>query len=94
MNNINELFWNFSFRWVHDYQNACVDKLERFLRGEAFLRATHGINGGSRTPNLTFSTQTSRSRSDSGRSSPISRLTPIKTTFRARTDSYDSAISP
>ena len=23
-----------SFRWIHDYQDACVDKLERFLRGE------------------------------------------------------------
>ena len=22
------------FRWIHDYQDACVDKLERFLRGE------------------------------------------------------------
>lgn len=22
-------------RWIHDYQDACVDKLERFLRGEA-----------------------------------------------------------
>lgn len=23
------------FRWIHDYQDACVDKLERFMRGEA-----------------------------------------------------------
>ena len=22
------------FRWVHDYQDACVDKVEKFLRGE------------------------------------------------------------
>jgi len=21
-------------RWIHDYQEACVEKLERFLRGE------------------------------------------------------------
>lgn len=21
-------------RWIHDYQDACVDKLEQFLRGE------------------------------------------------------------
>ncbi|MCL4143089.1 UNVERIFIED_CONTAM: hypothetical protein GTU68_010389, partial [Idotea baltica] len=21
-------------RWIHDYQEACVDKLERFMRGE------------------------------------------------------------
>ena len=87
-----------SVRWVHDYQDACVDKLERFLRGEAFLRSTANSFGsypGNRTPtslNIPFSTQTSRSRTDSGRSSP-SRLTPIKT-YRQRTDSYDSAISP
>ena len=21
-------------RWIHDYQDACIDKLERFLKGE------------------------------------------------------------
>ncbi len=21
-------------RWIHDYQDACVEKLERFIRGE------------------------------------------------------------
>ena len=85
-------FFN-SVRWVHDYQEACVDKLERFIRGETFVKS--GIHG-SRSPNLsippTFSTQTSRSRTDSGRSSP-SRLTPIKI-YRPRADSCDSAISP
>lgn len=25
--------------WVHDYQDACVDKIERFMRGESFLRS-------------------------------------------------------
>jgi hypothetical protein len=24
----------FFFRWVHDYQDACVDKVEKFLTGE------------------------------------------------------------
>ena len=85
-----------SVRWVHDYQDACIDKLERFIRGETFLKANYAnyING-SRSPNLSippFSTQTSRSRTDSGRSSP-SRLTPIKP-YRQRADSCDSAISP
>lgn len=82
-----------SVRWVHDYQEACVDKLERFLRGEAFLRLPSCHNG-SKTPtlNIPFSTQTSRSRTDSGRSSPA-RLTPIKV-YRNRNDSVDSAISP
>lgn len=22
------------WRWIHEYQDACVDKLERFMRGE------------------------------------------------------------
>lgn len=30
----NLAFFN-GVRWIHDYQDACVDKLERFLRGEA-----------------------------------------------------------
>ncbi|XP_054289187.1 NAD(+) hydrolase sarm1 isoform X4 [Macrosteles quadrilineatus] len=25
-------------RWIHDYQDACVDKLERFMRGELNMR--------------------------------------------------------
>jgi hypothetical protein len=29
---------NFSTRWIHDYQDACVDKLERFMRGELNMR--------------------------------------------------------
>merc|ERR1712038_1377235 len=58
-------------RWVHDYQPACVEKLERFIRGEAFLKVSLGVNGGCRTPNYYSQTSCSypRSRSDSGRSS-------------------------
>ncbi|PSN54419.1 Sterile alpha and TIR motif-containing protein 1 [Blattella germanica] len=26
-------------RWIHDYQDACVDKLERFMRGELNVRS-------------------------------------------------------
>ncbi|XP_046389688.1 NAD(+) hydrolase sarm1 isoform X2 [Ischnura elegans] len=26
-------------RWIHDYQDACVDKLERFMRGEPLTRS-------------------------------------------------------
>merc|ERR1711974_246285 len=82
-------------RWVHDYQPACVEKLERFIRGEAFLKVSLGVNGGCRTPiyypqtSYNGSYNPSRSRSDSGRSSP-SRLTPLKT--YSRMDSTDSAI--
>lgn len=27
-------------RWIHDYQDACVDKLEKFLRGEYVFSTT------------------------------------------------------
>ncbi|GIY90180.1 NAD(+) hydrolase sarm1 [Caerostris darwini] len=42
-------------RWIHDYQDACVDKLERFMRGELNVRADGPIGrhlgmGGSGTP--------------------------------------------
>ena len=83
-----------SVRWVHDYQEACVDKLERFIRGNAFLKTTNYgniVSNGTRSPNvmnILYSSQTSsRSRTDSGRSSP-SRLTPLKIN-RQRNDSYD-----
>lgn len=29
-------------RWIHDYQDACVDKLERFMRGELSTRLGDG----------------------------------------------------
>lgn len=89
-----------SVRWSHDYQDASVDKLEKFIRGETFLKTTSygSYNGGTRSPSLmqipTYSSQSScRSRTDSGRSSP-SRLTPLKINNRHRNDSFDSAISP
>ncbi|KAL2737365.1 NAD(+) hydrolase sarm1 isoform X1 [Vespula maculifrons] len=31
-------------RWIHDYQDACVDKLERFMRGEIPVRSE--LSGG------------------------------------------------
>ncbi|EZA50513.1 Sterile alpha and TIR motif-containing protein [Ooceraea biroi] len=31
-------------RWIHDYQDACVDKLERFMRGELPMRSE--LSGG------------------------------------------------
>ncbi|XP_044267301.1 NAD(+) hydrolase sarm1 isoform X2 [Tribolium madens] len=33
-------------RWIHDYQDACVDKLERFMRGELSTRCTEGVKFG------------------------------------------------
>nr|CAI5841078.1 unnamed protein product [Callosobruchus analis] len=31
-------------RWIHDYQDACVDKLERFMRGELNSRGLDSCN--------------------------------------------------
>lgn len=36
-------------RWIHDYQDACVDKLERFMRGEVPQNRI-GVNKGDVTP--------------------------------------------
>jgi len=30
-----------SVQWVHDYEEACVDKLERSIRCDAFLKTTN-----------------------------------------------------
>ena len=38
-----KLILNNTFRWIHDYQDACVDKLERFMRGE--FNAKNEIGG-------------------------------------------------
>jgi len=57
--------------WVHEYQEACLDKIERFIRGDAFLKSAGSYTNlaaydrnGVRTPTM------SRSRQDSGRSTP------------------------
>ncbi|KAK0047671.1 sterile alpha and TIR motif-containing protein 1-like isoform X1 [Biomphalaria pfeifferi] len=48
-------------RWIHDYQDACVDKLEQFLRGEpnpqhlANLASTASNTSSSSTPQQTTS---------------------------------------
>lgn len=36
-------------RWIHDYQDACVDKLERFMRGEMNIR-NERLGKGDMTP--------------------------------------------
>ncbi|XP_066591277.1 NAD(+) hydrolase sarm1 isoform X2 [Prorops nasuta] len=36
-------------RWIHDYQDACVDKLERFMRGEIPMRSELSSSGIPRT---------------------------------------------
>jgi len=69
-------------RWVHDYQDACLDKLERFLRPETLLR-----------PESPYSYKVGRSRGDSGRSTP-STSSPLllQKLIKHRTISIDSAL--
>lgn len=78
-----------SIRWVHDYQDACIDKLERFVRGESFLRVDspyYGRQAGGRGSR-------GGSRGDSGRSTPT-QCSPllIQKFLRNRTISNDSAL--
>lgn len=40
-------------RWIHDYQDACVDKLERFMRGELNIRNVDTRTGLGRGIDLT-----------------------------------------
>lgn len=44
-------------KWIHDYQDACVDKIDRFIRGDAayglmdrFLSGASSISGSSSVP--------------------------------------------
>jgi len=71
-------------RWVHDYQDASIDKIERFIRGESLPRAE--------SPFSVRSGYT-RSRGDSGRSTP-SHLSPLllHNHLRQRKTSIDSAL--
>lgn len=53
-------------RWVHDYQDACIAKLERFLRGENFLKVDSPFSTLGRI-------SLARSRKSSGVSTPHAR---------------------
>ena len=77
-------------KWVHDYQEACIDKIERFIRGEPFSRA----ESVSRLSNAGCYSNNGSKPSTSGRSTPIKMLTPVS--GRRRTVSVrstDSALS-
>lgn len=41
-----------AFRWIHEYHSACVDKMERFMRGDDPLGryANRSMEGGMATP--------------------------------------------
>lgn len=73
--NMRALCYFNSVRWIHDYQDACIDKLERFIRGEPYLKNSDSY-GRLYSSNPSFLTvnyglgSSSRSRNDSGRSTP------------------------
>ena len=77
-------------KWVHDYQDACIDKIERFIRGEPFSRAESvsrlSMSGGGGCY--------SKPASVSGRSTPVKMLTPVSGRRRSMSvRSTDSALS-
>ncbi|GAB0093847.1 Sterile alpha and TIR motif-containing protein 1 [Sergentomyia squamirostris] len=51
-------------RWIHDYQDACVDKLERFMRGELNVKTDgypmRGVLRGDGTPSTPSTASTTR----------------------------------
>eukprot|EP00092_Neocalanus_flemingeri_P003563 GFUD01003821.1.p1 GENE.GFUD01003821.1~~GFUD01003821.1.p1 ORF type:complete len:399 (+),score=92.24 GFUD01003821.1:99-1295(+) len=53
-------------RWVHDYQDACISKLERFLRGDNYLKVDSPFSTMGRI-------SMARSRRSSGISTPVGR---------------------
>ncbi|CAD7083016.1 unnamed protein product [Hermetia illucens] len=48
-----------AIRWIHDYQDACVDKLERFMRGELNTRPCGPLRGDA-TPSTPSTASTTR----------------------------------
>ena len=73
-------------RWIHDYQDACVDKLEKFISGELSTRSPTG---------LTLA-RPSLSKASSLSSAPNSIHGPgARDVFRKATSaSFDSLMSP
>jgi hypothetical protein len=74
-------------RWIHDYQDACIDKLEKFIRPEQFNLRTESPYGGGGGVNR------------SGRSTPYGSSTSLLLSphvrqrgMGQRTASIDSAI--
>ncbi|BFZ18626.1 hypothetical protein BsWGS_21665 [Bradybaena similaris] len=60
-------------RWIHDYQDACVDKLEKFLRGEPNPQQRHPVgSAASNSSSNNMATSTSVSKQSSGFESPNS----------------------
>eukprot|EP00092_Neocalanus_flemingeri_P040516 GFUD01044121.1.p1 GENE.GFUD01044121.1~~GFUD01044121.1.p1 ORF type:complete len:392 (+),score=90.23 GFUD01044121.1:143-1318(+) len=53
-------------RWVHDYQDACISKLERFLRGDNYLKVDSPFSTMGRI-------SMARSRRSSGVSTPVGK---------------------
>ncbi len=75
-------------RWVHDYQDACLDKIERFITGETALSTSKNGSLGRLAINVGR-----RTRNDSGRSTPIFGAGAKRSTSRPRIRTVSSAES-
>lgn len=67
-----------AIRWIHEYQDASIGKLERFIRSESSpsnlkLSETYTNRLHSSTPSFLTVNYGSRSRNDSGRSTPTNQ---------------------
>merc|ERR1711915_101945 len=67
-----------SVRWVHDYQDACISKLERFLRGESLLRIESPFSTLNRSP---FPRSPRRSGISTPTGTPKKYSTPVNQTL-------------
>ncbi|XP_012940317.1 NAD(+) hydrolase sarm1 [Aplysia californica] len=86
----NILYFN-AVRWIHDYQDACVDKLERFLRGETNIQVrlpgAKGVSNPS-TPSAAAKSSAGSSSFENPHSPPYQR---VQGGLDKTTDSPDSA---
>lgn len=65
--------WRFNgVRWIHDYQDACVEKVERFIRGEL-----NGIRDGVANSGLSLNRSGIGSGASTIKSDPSAPNTPL-----------------
>lgn len=77
-------------RWVHDYQEACIDKVERFIKGELnrmpSLGSTTSLRNSSQPPSTTSSTPAARKNNNLlSRTKPTTSALPSSLTSASTT---------
>ena len=85
-------------RWVHDYQEACIDKVERFIKGELNRMPSLGSNVSIRNPTTptptTSTTVTRKSNLARSKPTPTHPTPPTSTTtvasIKTRTNHLDA----